>query len=220
MSGEAIIHKTTLVPTKSELVDSWLADTYPDLAIDPMAYVGAYRFVDPAGRVGIDHYLTRNGRNQLLHIPLTYRDSRLSVSTELLGTIEHGALGTRYVYEGYNDPVYVAQMIRTIISGDDNAARSDGTVSEITARGTGTEDIGAVTIKKMRRDDQVVTIDGFVDGKPRRFQLTVPRVIEDADHQSLVYEGETVLYGAWEEGATNHNGILARLIELDDDATE
>jgi hypothetical protein len=72
----AIIHQATLVPTKAELVASWLpAQPWFDGAAQHVHPVAAYRFDDPAGEVGIESHLFEvDGR--LVHVPLTYRGGR------------------------------------------------------------------------------------------------------------------------------------------------
>lgn len=62
---------------------------------------------------------------------MTYRSEPLP-GAELIGTIEHGVLGTRYVTLGTTDAVYVTEMIRTIVEGRSEAALSSG--KEPTAR--------------------------------------------------------------------------------------
>ncbi|WP_454051518.1 CG0192-related protein [Cellulomonas sp. Marseille-Q8402] len=111
----AIIHQATLVPTKAEVVAAWLPDQpWFDGPADVVRPVGAYRFDDPAGEVGIEsHLLDVDGR--LVHVPLTYRGAELPGARQwLLGTTEHSVLGTRWVYAAEGDPVYRAELTRVI----------------------------------------------------------------------------------------------------------
>ncbi|WP_158375396.1 CG0192-related protein [Cellulosimicrobium cellulans] len=115
----AIIHRATLVPTKTELVAAWLpAQPWFDGPADDVRPVGAYRFDDPEGEVGIEsHLLDVAGR--LVHVPLTYRGAPLAGAEEwLVGTMEHSVLGTRWVYDGPGDPVYRAELARVVREGD------------------------------------------------------------------------------------------------------
>jgi hypothetical protein len=46
------------------------------------------------------------------HVPMTYRSGPLDGSEDaLIGTAEHGVLGTRWIYDGVHDPVLVAQLV-------------------------------------------------------------------------------------------------------------
>ncbi|GIG36880.1 CG0192-related protein [Cellulomonas pakistanensis] len=115
----AIIHRATLEPTKAELVAAWLpTQTWFDGPADVATPVGAYRFDDPDGEVGIESHLFEVG-GRLVHVPLTYRGAPLDGAEEsLVGTMEHSVLGTRWVYDGPADPVYVAELTRVVSEGD------------------------------------------------------------------------------------------------------
>ncbi|MCG7285407.1 hypothetical protein MHY85_05385 [Cellulomonas sp. ACRRI] len=115
----AIIHRATLVPTKAELVAAWLpAQPWFDGPPADVRPVGAYRFDDPEGEVGIESHLLEVG-GRLLHVPLTYRGAPLAGAQEwLVGTMEHSVLGTRWVYDGPGDPVYRAELVRVVREGD------------------------------------------------------------------------------------------------------
>lgn len=111
----AIIHRATLVPSKAELVASWLpAQPWFDGPAVSVRPVAAYRFDDPAGEVGIEsHLLDVDG--VLVHVPLTYRGAPLPGAEEwLVGTMEHSVLGTRWVYDGPGDPVYRDEVTRVV----------------------------------------------------------------------------------------------------------
>ncbi|TKR23550.1 hypothetical protein FA014_10665 [Cellulomonas hominis] len=115
----AIIHRATLVPTKVELVAAWLpAQPWFDGPAAEVRPVGAYRFDDPEGEVGIESHLLDVG-GRLVHVPLTYRGAPLAGAEErLVGTMEHSVLGTRWVYDGPGDPVYRAELARVVREGD------------------------------------------------------------------------------------------------------
>jgi hypothetical protein len=113
----AIIHKTTLVPGKLELLGEWMptqpwyVGPGPELAL---AKAGGFRLDDPAGEVGIEFMVVSDGAVTYL-VPLTYRGAALpEAEASLIGTSEHGVLGRRWVYDGTGDPVLVAQLIALI----------------------------------------------------------------------------------------------------------
>ncbi|MFI0781081.1 1,4-alpha-glucan branching protein [Streptomyces sp. NPDC021212] len=114
----AVIHKTTMNPTKLELLTPWLplqpwylgAGGAPELS-----RVGGFRLDDPRGEVGIEFMVVRDDSGERpvhYHLPLTYRADPLAGAEQaLVGTSEHGVLGQRWVYDGSHDPVLVAQLL-------------------------------------------------------------------------------------------------------------
>ena len=54
------------------------------------------------------------------HVPVTWRAHELAEGS-LIGTLEHSLLGTRYCYDAPTDPVYVAELVRVIREGDEDA---------------------------------------------------------------------------------------------------
>lgn len=107
----ALLHRATLRPSKLELLNAYLNGAATEL-------IGAYRFDDPAGEVGIETHLVRHSSGSTLHLPLTYRAEQLAGADEwLVGKIEHSALGTRWAYNACADGVYAAELVRTILTG-------------------------------------------------------------------------------------------------------
>jgi hypothetical protein len=145
----AVIHRAQLRPSKLELVEPWLR-TQSWFSGTPAALsaVGAYRFDDPAGEVGIETLLVRSGDGPVLQVPLTYRDAPLEGGDAwLIGTMEHSVLGRRWTYDATGDPAYLAALATTILRGGtqaDEFVDVDGTLvfRESTARvsGSGTAD--------------------------------------------------------------------------------
>jgi hypothetical protein len=115
----AILHRATLAPTKTELIAAWLPHaTWFDGEASTVEPVGAYRFDDPAGEVGIESHLVVVDR-RTFHVPLTYRAAPLAdAEAWLVGTTEHSVLGTRWVYDAMGDPVYLAELLRVIRDAD------------------------------------------------------------------------------------------------------
>src|ERR1700722_3367278 len=101
----AIIHKTTLTPTKLELLTAWLPDQpwYADRGRAPdLAKAGGFRLDDPQSEVGIEFMVVTDGHDDQAVsylAPMTYRASALAdADNALIGTTEHGVLGHRWVY--------------------------------------------------------------------------------------------------------------------------
>lgn len=142
----ALIHRATLQPTKLELLTAWLPMQAwaAGAGTGTVEQVGAYRFDDPAGEVGLEAHLVECADGSVLHVPLTYRGAPLDGADDaLVGTMEHSVLGRRWVYDGCADPVWVAALARAVMSGTPQAEElvEDGDAlvpREPTARVTGT----------------------------------------------------------------------------------
>jgi len=114
----AVIHRTTMVPTKLDLLTEWLPkqDWYlGDHASPSLARAGGFRLDDPAGEVGIEFMVVRDDASNEVtayHLPMTYRDAPLTgADAALIGTSEHGVLGLRWIYDGTADPVLLAALM-------------------------------------------------------------------------------------------------------------
>ncbi|MEU8620704.1 1,4-alpha-glucan branching protein [Streptomyces sp. NPDC048623] len=116
----SVIHKTTMTPTKLELLEAWLPTRpwYVATGAAPrLERAGGFRLDDPAGEVGIEFMVVRDlsgagasGVRGYL-VPMTYRAAPLAgAEAGLVGTSEHGVLGTRHVYDGAHDPVLVDRL--------------------------------------------------------------------------------------------------------------
>jgi Maltokinase N-terminal cap domain len=117
----AVIHQTTLVPSKLTLLTDWLPRQdwwVRELSGPSLARVGGFRLDDPAGEVGIEFMVARNDAAREVTaflVPMTYRGSALAGADEhLIGTAQHGVLGTRWIYDGTKDPVLLAQLAELI----------------------------------------------------------------------------------------------------------
>lgn len=111
----AVIHQTTMQPTKLELLTTWLPTRqwHTGGEVQP-ARVGGFRLDDPAGEVGIEFMAMTDGEGDeatTYLVPMTYRAGPLEGAEHaLIGTSEHGVLGTRWIYDGAHDPVLAAQL--------------------------------------------------------------------------------------------------------------
>lgn len=115
----ALYHRATITPPKAEVVATWATTQAwcPDGEVSP---VGAFRFDDPLGAVGMETHIAAVG-DALVQVPLTYRDAPLADDAGLITTIEHSALGTRWVYDGLADPIYVTMLTAVSLTGQGEA---------------------------------------------------------------------------------------------------
>ncbi|MFD6449551.1 1,4-alpha-glucan branching protein [Nocardia sp. NPDC060220] len=112
----AVIHQTTVTPSKRDLVAAWLPSRHWYLGTTPcLDRVGGFRLDDPAGEVGIEFvlFVDGSGADQVLYqVPMTYRGAPLhGGDSALIGTAEHGVLGRRWIYDATRDPVAIAAVI-------------------------------------------------------------------------------------------------------------
>ena len=118
----AVFHRATITPTKAELIEEWApSQSWGPSAADAIAVIGSYRFDDPDGRVGMETHLVRTG-DVLFHVPLTYRDEPLAdADSALITKMEHSVLGTRWVYDGLRDPLFVVMLAGVTMTGQGEA---------------------------------------------------------------------------------------------------
>jgi hypothetical protein len=120
----ALLYQATLTPSKIELLQAWVPHQpwLGDADATTVEVVGAYRFDDPDGEVGIETHLLRTADGQVLQVPVTYRDAPLVGSESLLiATTQHSVLGERWVYDACGDPVYVTALATAVLSGGTEA---------------------------------------------------------------------------------------------------
>lgn len=127
----ALIHHTTIKPSKLELLTEWLP-TRPwyrgGTASPVLAKSGGFRLDDPADEVGIEFLVTTDtsGAEPVAYlVPMTYCGAPLEGAEDaLISTMEHGVLGKRWAYDGFHDPVLVAELLRFIDGRSKAAAQS------------------------------------------------------------------------------------------------
>ncbi|MBO0831566.1 MAG: 1,4-alpha-glucan branching protein [Actinobacteria bacterium] len=139
----AVIHQTTMVPSKRELLTAWLPkqDWYMRRPEGPsLARAGGFRLDDPAGEVGIEFDVARDdAANPVVAylVPMTYRGGPLpSAETHLIGTAEHGVLGPRWIYDGTKDPVLLGQLAELIQGRVQAQAQGKSNTPDTTVRAT------------------------------------------------------------------------------------
>ncbi|GAB7029293.1 1,4-alpha-glucan branching protein [Streptomyces sp. NPDC021749] len=113
----AVVHHTTLRPGKLELLTSWLPTQpwYLGAGSAPLlTKAGGFRLDDPDGEVGLEFLAVTDASGErpvTYHVPLTYRGGALEGGEHaLVGNMEHGVLGRRWIYDGVHDPVLLAQL--------------------------------------------------------------------------------------------------------------
>lgn len=118
----AIIHQAELQPTKLELLQSWLPrQPWFTEDVSALGKVGAFRFDDPDGEVGIETILVE-ADGTVFQVPLSYRGSPLpGAEASLIGTMQHSVLGERWVYDAVGDPCYLDAVTAAILTGQPQA---------------------------------------------------------------------------------------------------
>ncbi|WP_107656606.1 maltokinase N-terminal cap-like domain-containing protein [Nocardia suismassiliense] len=157
----AVIHETTMVPTKVELLASWLPTRswYRGSARPVLQRTGGFRLDDPAGEVGIEFMVVTDTSVEepvTYQVPFAYRGApRDGAEDALIGTSMHGVLGKRWLYDGTRDPVVVAQILALLGgSAQPQAQHASATVDESVA--VSTPDIAVPTLES----EPVVAEDG------------------------------------------------------------
>ena len=115
----AVIHDTTMHPTKLELLARWLPEqAWYSGSGDGLVRAGGFRLDDPDGEIGIEFMVVTAADGAAYLAPMTYRGApRTGADGTLIGTAEHGVLGTRWIYDGEHDPVLRAQLA-ALLRGD------------------------------------------------------------------------------------------------------
>jgi hypothetical protein len=191
----AVIYRAELRPTKLQLIADWLPTQswYSGGAHPELTALGAYRFDDPDGAVGIETHLLRTDPGPVLQVPLTYRGAPLPAAEPwLVGTMEHSVLGRRWVYDACGDPVWA--LAAAVLGGHQAEEYVDGATEPrpptAQVQGSG---LSAATRPGTLADPDVSTDGPVTVVRASGWELVVPRVVDPA---AATGEGHT-LTGTW-----------------------
>ncbi|MEU1622438.1 1,4-alpha-glucan branching protein [Streptomyces sp. NPDC005722] len=179
----SLIHRTTLTPTKLELLTDWLPRQpwYAGAGRRPeLVRAGGFRLDDPLGEVGVEFMVVTDQDGAAYHVPMAYRGAPLAGAEDaLIGTTEHGVLGRRWIYDGAHDPVVVAQLTALVRGEAEAQAQSvsdtpDPTVARHYAGPADAAVSGAASVA----DGPGATTDVTVDAGPAgRLVLRLTRAL-------------------------------------------
>jgi maltokinase-like protein len=177
----ALVYQATLTPPKLDLVIAWVADRPWGIDKADLKPVGAYRFDDPAGEVGLETFLLQASDGSVLQAPMTYRGAPLAGAEEhLVGTSDHSVLGPRWVYDGCADPVWATALAHTVLTGAPQAevfidvdGKRERREPTATVTGSGTAEPTSTPIDAVTCRDEGLTTIVQADGR----ELVVVRVV-------------------------------------------
>jgi hypothetical protein len=204
----AIIHHTTLAPTKMELLSGWLPTRPWYLgaagAAEPVK-VGGFRLDDPDGEVGIE-FMVVTDEAVTYHVPLTYRGTPLDGADDaVVGTTEHGVLGKRWVYDGTRDPVLVGQLVALIQGGAAPQAQSETDTPDPTVLVQAASPAVLVPAGFTAADGQDGTFLRIEVGTAGELALNVARVLRDDAAQVPAEHGYVTAPWRHLDGATTRS---------------
>jgi hypothetical protein len=212
----ALLYQATLTPSKTELLQAWVPGQpwIGDADVTTVETVGAYRFDDPDGEVGLETHLLQTADGRTLQVPLTYRGSPLiGAEASLVTTMQHSVLGERWVYDACGDPVYVLALATAILSGGrqadleiatDNGPKRWEATTRVAGSGTPGSVIPPITSISFT-DEGTTTV--IVAG---RLELAVLRVI-DSDRDKVLGDDTESLMGTWPGHDTSALLVVARM---------
>jgi hypothetical protein len=183
-------HTASISPTKQELAEAWVPTRTWGAGRTVVKKIAEYRFDDPAGEVGVETILWRLDDGSICQVPFTYRAAPLeNADAHLIDTMEHSALGRRWIYDGCGDPVWAAGVVHAIRTGGTQSQmffEQDGERVDVPPRmvvhGTGAEDLAPSPVVLGHAVDDATSTSVLVDGVPLVLHrvLTPGRADEDA----------------------------------------
>jgi len=185
----ALYHDATITPTKAELLTEWVpTQSWCPPSGGPVEVIGAYRFDDPEGQVGMEAHLVRVD-DTVLHVPLTYRAEPVEgASATLVGEMDHSALGKRWVYDGFRDDRFILMLTGVAMTGQGEALgmvmyKGEWVIAptHVRIRGGGwTQDRVSIDGLTPVSEDAAKTVY-----RNRRFELTIHRLLNHGDQPAI-----------------------------------
>jgi predicted trehalose synthase len=166
----------------------------PDLTL-----VAAWRLADPAGEVGIETLLVSDSAGPetvTYQVPLTYRGAPVDGRDgALVGTMEHGVLGPRWVYDATHDPVYAAALM-ALIQGDavaESSSASDTVDERFAGRPAGSRRSrlhvrGSRVLVGEQSNTSIILDTTDADGTPTPVIVKVFRTLSDGENPDVVLQ--------------------------------
>jgi maltokinase len=202
--------EATITPTKLELVAGWMGGQrwYAGKGRAPrLRLLTAWRLDDPEGEVGVETLVVADeaGSGTVVYqVPLTYRGEPLgSADHALVGTLEHSALGRRWVYDGPHDPVYAAQLLE-LVQGRARAQSSstsgavEDSVTGVPQPSWGPEvHVRTSRVLSGEQSNTSVILDcDLLDGHHTPLIVKVFRMLSPGDNPDVVLQGALVDAGS------------------------
>lgn len=199
----AIIHKGSWIrPTKLELLAGWMGSQrwYAAKGASPaLTALAAWRLGDPEGEVGIETHIvldTAGPRPVVYQVPLTYRGAPLpGAEHALVGTMEHGVLGPRWVYDAPHDPVYAACLLDLVLgrAQAESSSQPDAAdarfVGELAATWTDELSVGGSRVLSGEQSNTSVILEcAGADGSARPVIVKVFRMLDDGDNPDVALQ--------------------------------
>ena len=188
-----LVHReATISPTKQELAEAFVPTRPWGAGRTVVSKIAEYRIDDPAGEVGVETILWRLDDDSICQVAFTYRAAPLEgADAHLIDTMEHSALGRRWIYDGCGDPVWAAGLVHAIRTGGTQSqmfVEHDGERVDVPPRmvvhGTGSQDLAPGPVVLGHAVDDATSTSVLVDGRP----LVLNRILTpgDADGDALV----------------------------------
>ncbi|MFE5212938.1 1,4-alpha-glucan branching protein [Streptomyces sp. NPDC056600] len=200
-----------MAPTKVELLTAWLPGRpwYRGTGTPRLERAGGFRLDDPAGEVGIEFAVHEDADGTVYHHAMTYRGAPLERAEEaLIGTSEHGVLGTRWIYDATRDPVAVERIVALLRGRAVPQAQSESDTPDTSVVASyGGPLPGGVTGSPSVVDGERWT-DVLLDG----VTLRVLRVLEETpegERAGLLPAGVTA---GWTGGGEPRRGAFVRVL--------
>lgn len=219
MVAMAIVHDTTMSPSKLELLAAWLPAQpwFLGSGREPeLTKVGGFRLDDPQGEVGIEFMLVTDGSGgqpATYQVPMTYHGRELpGADGRLIGTSEHGVLGRRWIYDGTRDPVLVAQLVALLQGEVEAQAQSvsdtpDPTVAVQPAVAGPLAVISSVVTADEPSGTSLLVDTASPDGRPAgQLSVRIRRIL----HPDVGQAGDPCLSAPWRQpDGSQVRGVLA-----------